>query len=113
MPLAVKRIMFKSIIDGFGGKIECFVSGGAPLENDIAEFFDRIGIPVFQGYGLTETSPTISTNCYGRNKLGTVGKPLPSVNAKIAENGEILVTGPNVMQGYYNKPEMTAEVPYR
>ena len=110
MPLAVKRIMFKSIIDGFGGKIECFVSGGAPLENDIAEFFDRIGIPVFQGYGLTETSPTISTNCYGRNKLGTVGKPLPSVNAKIAENGEILVTGPNVMQGYYNKPEMTAEV---
>ena len=110
MPLKIKRIMFKSIIDGFGGKIECFVSGGAPLENDIAEFFDRIGIPVFQGYGLTETSPTISTNCYGRNKLGTVGKPLPSVNARIAENGEILVTGPNVMQGYYNKPEMTAEV---
>lgn len=110
MPRRIKRVMFKSIIDGFGGKIECFVSGGAPLENDIAEFFDRIGIPVFQGYGLTETSPTISTNCYGRNKIGTVGKALPSVTIKIAENGEVLATGPNVMQGYYNKPEMTAEV---
>ena len=110
MPRFVRRLMFKSIIDGLGGKFECFVSGGAPLEVEIAEFFDRIGVPVFQGYGLTETSPTISTNYYGNNKIGTVGKPLPSVKVKLADNGEILSTGTNLMQGYWGKPEMTAEV---
>ena len=110
MPLKIRRIMFKSIIDELGGKFECFISGGAPLEPSIAEFFDRIGIPVFQGYGLTETSPTVSTNYYDNNKIGTVGKPLPSVRVKIADNGELLVTGQNVMQGYYGKPEMTVEV---
>lgn len=110
MPRVVRRLMFKSIIDGMGGKFECFVSGGAPLEAEVAEFFERIGIPVFQGYGLTETSPTISTNCYGHNKIGTVGQPLPSVSVKLAPNGEILATGANVMQGYYGKPDMTAEV---
>lgn len=110
MPRAVRRLMFKSIIDGFGGKFECFISGGAPLEADIAEFFERIGIPAFEGYGLTETSPVISTNEYKYHKIGTVGKPLPSVSVKLSEQGEILVQGPNVMQGYYNRPEMTAEV---
>lgn len=110
MPRRVRRLMFKSIIDGFGGKFECFISGGAPLEADIAEFFERIGIPAFEGYGLTETSPVISTNEYKNHKIGTVGKPLPSVSVKLSEQGEILVQGPNVMQGYYNKPEMTAEV---
>lgn len=110
MPRAIRRKMFKSVIDGLGGKLECFICGGAPLEDSVAEFFERIGVPVFQGYGLTETSPTISTNRYGHSKIGTVGQPLPSVMVKIAENGEILATGPNVMQGYYNKPEMTAEV---
>ncbi len=110
MPIAVRRLMFKSIIDGFGGKFECFISGGAPLEADIAEFFERIGIPAFEGYGLTETSPVISTNEYKNHKIGTVGKPLPSVTVKLSDQGEILVQGPNVMQGYYNKPEMTAEV---
>lgn len=110
MPRFARRFMFKSIIDGLGGKFECFVSGGAPLEIEVAEFFDRIGIPVFQGYGLTETSPTISTNYYGNNKIGTVGKALPSVKVKLADNGEILSTGTNLMQGYWGKPEMTAEV---
>ncbi len=110
MPRRVRRLMFKSIIDGFGGRFECFISGGAPLEADVAEFFNRIGIPAFEGYGLTETSPVISTNHYKAHKIGTVGKTLPSVTAKISEQGEILVTGPNLMQGYYNKPEMTAEV---
>ena len=109
-PRKVRRLMFKSVIDGLGGKLECFICGGAPLEDSVAEFFERIGIPVFQGYGLTETSPTISTNRYGHSKIGTVGQALPSVMVKIAENGEILATGPNVMQGYYNKPEMTKEV---
>ncbi|MBR1753247.1 MFS transporter [bacterium] len=110
MPVCVRRLMFKSVIDGLGGKLECFICGGAPLDDSVAEFFDRIGIPVFQGYGLTETSPTISTNRYRHSKIGTVGQALPSVMVKIAENGEILATGPNVMQGYYNKPEMTKEV---
>ena len=109
-PRPVRRLMFKSVIDGLGGKLECFICGGAPLEDSVAEFFDRIGVPVFQGYGLTETSPTISTNRYGHSKIGTVGQALPSVLVKIADNGEILATGPNVMQGYYNKPEMTQEV---
>lgn len=109
-PIKLRRLMFKSVIDGLGGKLECFICGGAPLEDNVAEFFERIGVPVFQGYGLTETSPTISTNRYGHSKIGTVGQALPSVQVKIAENGEILATGPNVMQGYYNKPEMTAEV---
>ena len=110
MPRGVRRLMFKSVIDGLGGRLECFICGGAPLEDSVAEFFERIGVPVFQGYGLTETSPTISTNRYGHSKIGTVGQPLPSVQVKIADNGEILATGPNVMQGYYNKPEMTSEV---
>lgn len=110
MPRKIRRLMFKSVIDGLGGRLECFICGGAPLEDSVAEFFERIGVPVFQGYGLTETSPTISTNRYGHSKIGTVGQPLPSVQVKIADNGEILATGPNVMQGYYNKPEMTSEV---
>lgn len=110
MPRKIRRLMFKSVIDGLGGKLECFICGGAPLEDNVAEFFERIGIPIFQGYGLTETSPTISTNRYGHSKIGTVGQALPSVMVKIAENGEILATGPNVMQGYYGKPEMTKEV---
>ncbi len=109
-PRALRRLMFKPIIDGLGGKLQCFISGGAPLEDNVAEFFERIGIPIFQGYGLTETSPTISTNRYGHSKIGTVGQPLPSVRVKISPNGEILASGPNVMQGYYNKPEMTKEV---
>ena len=109
-PRKLRRLMFKSVIDGLGGKLECFICGGAPLEDNVAEFFERIGVPVFQGYGLTETSPTISTNRYGHSKIGTVGQALPSVMVKIADNGEILATGPNVMQGYYNKPEMTKEV---
>lgn len=109
-PRKIRRLMFKSVIDGLGGKLECFICGGAPLEDSVAEFFERIGLPVFQGYGLTETSPTISTNRYGHSKIGTVGQALPSVMVKIADNGEILATGPNVMQGYYNKPEMTKEV---
>lgn len=110
LPLKARRLMFKSVIDGFGGKLECFVCGGAPLELDVGEFFERIGIPVYQGYGLTETSPTITTNFPKNNKLGSVGKALPSASIKIADNGEILATGPNVMQGYWGKPEMTAEV---
>jgi len=110
VPLKLRRIMFKKILAGFGGKLKFFISGGAPLDKETAEFFERIGIPCYQGYGLTETSPTISTNYPGNNQKGSVGKPLPSATVKIADNGEILVRGHGVMQGYYNQPEKTAEV---
>ena len=110
MPLGVKRIMFGKIHEQFGGKMKGFVCGGAPLDLEVGEFFERIGIPVYQGYGLTETSPTITTNSPEFNRNGSVGKPLPSVMVRISEEGEILSKGPNLMKGYYNKPDMTTEV---
>ncbi len=110
LPRKLRKLLFKPIIDSLGGHLECFISGGAPLENETAIFFNRIGIPVFQGYGLTETSPTVSTNRYGKEKLGTVGAALPSVSVKTNESGEILVIGPNIMQGYYKNPDLTKEV---
>lgn len=110
MPIPVRRLMFKKVIDGFGGKMKGFVCGGAPLEVEVGEFFERMGMPIYQGYGLTETSPTITTNTPKFNKLGSVGKALPSVTLKLSEQGEILAYGANIMKGYYNKPEMTAEV---
>lgn len=110
MPISVRRIMFKKIIDGFGGKMKGFVCGGAPLDADVGEFFERLGMPIYQGYGLTETSPTITTNTPKYNRIGSVGKPLPSVVVELSQEGEILAKGPNLMRGYYNKPEMTAEV---
>ncbi|OGH98436.1 MAG: hypothetical protein A2039_08470 [Candidatus Melainabacteria bacterium GWA2_34_9] len=110
LPIRRRRLMFKQIIDGFGGKMKGFVSGGAPLDADVAEFFERMGMPIYQGYGLTETSPTITTNTPKYNRIGSVGKPLPSVMVKISAEGEILAKGGNLMKGYYNKSEMTREV---
>lgn len=109
MPIKARRMIFKSIIDQLGGHLECFICGGAPLDIDVGEFFDRIGIPIYQGYGLTEASPTVTTNYPKHNRLGSVGKPLPSVEIKTTESGEILVKGSSIMQGYYGKPELTAE----
>ncbi len=81
------------------------VSGGAKLPYEVGLFFNGIGIPLLEGYGLTETSPVISVNPLGKNRIGTVGLPLPEVEIKIAEDGELLVKGPNVFKGYHNKPE--------
>lgn len=108
--VAIRRMMFGKIHAGFGGRMKGFMCGGAPLDMDVAEFFDRVGIPVYQGYGLTETSPTLATNYPKNNRLGSVGKAIPSVTLKLADTCEILALGPNIMKGYYGKPEMTREV---
>ncbi|MFZ0411851.1 MAG: long-chain fatty acid--CoA ligase [Candidatus Acidiferrales bacterium] len=104
------RVVYSKIREGLGGRIRLFISGGAPLAKELAEFFWSIGVPVYQGYGLTETSPVVAVNTPLANRVGTVGRPIPHVEIKIADDGEILVKGPCVMQGYYRKPAETREV---
>lgn len=104
------RIVYSKIREGTGGSFRAFISGGGPLSRDLAEFFWAVGVPVYQGYGLTETSPVVSANHPAANKVGTVGRPIEHVSVRIAEDGEILVQGPCVMKGYYQKPEDTRAV---
>jgi long-chain acyl-CoA synthetase len=92
-----------------GGRIRYAVSGGGPLGERLGHFFRGAGITILEGYGLTETSAATSVNRPGRNKIGTVGQPLPGVSLRIAEDGEILIKGPNVFPGYWHNPEATAE----
>lgn len=103
------KLVYSKIKSTFGGRIRFFVSGGAPLAREIAEFLHAADIMVLEGYGLTETTAATHINRPDAYKFGTVGLPLPGVDVKIAEDGEILVSGPNVLQGYYKRPDATSE----
>lgn len=111
-PLAVRRLMFRRLHRRFGGHLQYFVSGGAPLAIEVIDYLARLGIPVLQGYGLTEASPVIATNSLRHNRPGSVGKPLPGTEVRIdsqagSGTGEVLARGPQVMQAYYGQPQLT------
>jgi long-chain acyl-CoA synthetase len=116
LSLSERRKVFHNIHEQFGGELSMVVSGGAPLDIDVAKFFDNIGISILQGYGLTETSPVICVNRLEANRLGSVGLKLEGVDVKIDlkdskdTEGEILTRGPHVMKGYYKRDDLTAEV---
>ncbi len=112
--LVGKKLVFPKLThalnERFGGRMRFFVSGGAPLSPKIAWFFDLLGFTILEGYGLSETSAGTFVNRPGRNRIGTVGPPVPGTEVRIAEDGEILVKGAGVMKGYWNSPAATAEV---
>jgi len=105
-----KLLVLRTLHGRVGGRVRFFVSGGGALSREVAEFFHSIGLPILEGYGLTETSPVLTVNRLGATRLGTVGPALQGVDLKIAADGEILARGPNIMKGYYNRPEETAQV---
>ncbi len=107
--LVADRIVYAKIRAATGGRLRVVLSGGAPLSKNLAQFFWAIGIPIYQGYGLTETSPVL-TSTYPKNRIGSSGRPIANVQIRIADDGEILAKGPCVMQGYYKAPEATRDV---
>jgi len=104
------KLVYSKIYQKMGGKLRCFISGGAPLAKDLAEFFYSIGILILEGYGLTETSPVISVNRMDRFKFGSVGLPLRHVETRITDDDEIIAKGPTIMKGYYKNDEATKSV---
>ena len=111
---ALRRALFKPLHTAFGGQLRFFICGGAPLSSDVRQFFEDIGIAVYQGYGLTECSPIVTTNSPEANRPGSVGRPLPGVELRCigssGGSGEIQTRGPHVMRGYLGQPTLTAEV---
>jgi long-chain acyl-CoA synthetase len=103
------HLVFSKVRAGMGGRAYEFISGGAPLGRELAEWYADIGIRIHEGYGLTETSPVIAVNNPKEHKLGTVGKPLSNVEVQLADDGEILVRGPSIFQGYWNRPDETRD----
>ncbi|MEJ5297184.1 MAG: AMP-binding protein [Armatimonadota bacterium] len=109
LPMALRRRLASQILQRFGGRLRLVVSGGSALDPEVGRKWEALGVMVLQGYGATETSPVVSVNRPRGRKVESVGPPLPGVEVRIAEDGEILVRGPNVADGYYNRPEETAK----
>jgi long-chain acyl-CoA synthetase len=104
-----RKLVYSKVREAFGGQVRIFISGGAPLGIDTAKWFASVGIALWEGYGLTETSPVIALNTPVKQKMGSVGAPLANVELKFAEDGELLVRGPSVFSGYWQKPAANAE----
>ena len=105
----VRRLVFNTILSRLGGRLRFTVSGSAPLREEVGRLFFGIGLPIAEGYGLTETAPVLTVNRPHALRFGTVGPPLPSVQLRIASDGEILAKGPNIMTGYFGRPDLTNE----
>ncbi|HET6168692.1 MAG TPA: long-chain fatty acid--CoA ligase, partial [Terracidiphilus sp.] len=105
----LKKLVYSKVHQAFGGRVRVFISGGAPLGVDTARWFASVGIPAWEGYGLTETSPVIALNSLPNHRLGSVGRPVPNVELRFADDGELLVRGPFIFQGYWHKPAANAE----
>jgi long-chain acyl-CoA synthetase len=103
------KLVYSKVREAFGGRVGTFLSGGAPLGMETAQWFASVGIQVLEGYGLTETSPVIAINSPCAHRMGTVGRPLSNMELKLAEDGELLVRGPSVFAGYWQKPAANAE----